>query len=480
MSPPFCRAALCRLRLHALGMALLALSQGLAHADWPTHRGDSQRTGVAGGEVGPKTPGILWVHLSREQYIASPVPTDGVVFVSSLGAFNTARFEALAAEPGANRVVWSKAAPALKLPVVSAPAVANGKLVFGDGMHQTDGAILHCCRATTGLDLWQFVVPGRLVHLEGGPTIADGKVYIGGGNAGVICVDLNRVTLDGREQPLATVESALDAQWKALLVAYEAEKKKDPDFAVPPSTDSLPKPAPVRVWQQGQDQWHVDAALAVDAGRVYVASAFLDDEKSGDRALLCLRADDGSAQWKTPLKFNPWAGPTLTADLVLVGCSSIRFDPKLIRFGKGEIVAVRRSDGGAKWRRSIPGGVVSAIAVRGKTAVFTATDGKIRAVDVESGNDRWSYSAGAPFFAGVAATVDAVYAADLKGIVHALSLTDGRKLWTLDLATAPQVKSPGMVYGSPVVQSGRLYVATCNLEEGAPDRQTAVVCIGEK
>src|SRR5919204_573107 len=86
--------------------------------------------------------------------------------------------------------------------VVSSPGVAKGRLVFGDGMHQTDGATLHCLQADGGLPLWQLPVPGKLVHLEGSPTVAEGRVYIGGGAAGVLCADLNRVTLDGKEMDL--------------------------------------------------------------------------------------------------------------------------------------------------------------------------------------------------------------------------------------------------------------------------------------
>src|SRR5207244_1038026 len=100
------------------------------------------------------------------------------------------------------RLVWSKTTPYLKLPIVSSPAIVDGKVIFGEGMHQTDGAALHCLRVDKGLPLWQLPVPGKLVHLEGSPTIADGRVYIGGGAAGVLCVDLNRVTLDGKETDL--------------------------------------------------------------------------------------------------------------------------------------------------------------------------------------------------------------------------------------------------------------------------------------
>jgi outer membrane protein assembly factor BamB len=460
---------------------LFGALQKTACADWLTHRGNAQRTGAADDQPGPKSPKVLWVHTTREHFIAAPVPGGKEVYLSSLGAFNTSRFDALAVDPAATkRIAWSKSAPFLKLPVVCAPALSSGKLVFGDGMHQTDGAILHCVDAAAGLPIWELVVPGKLVHVEGAPTIYEEKVYIGGGNAGVLCVDLNRVTLDGKEQELSAVRKLLEAKWKELVDAYEKEKKVDPDFAIPPSEDALPRPVPKVVWQMGRDKWHVDAGVAVAAQKVFAASAYLDDERIGERALFCLDAADGKLVWRAPLALNPWGGATLAGDLAIVACSSIRFDPKKIPGATGEIVAVRIADGSIAWRKPIPGGVVSSVAVSGPLAVFTATDGTVRAYEVAGGSEKWSYPARTPFFAGVAIAGGVVYAADLAGGVHAIDLASGQKLWTLDLARDPAVKAPGNVYGSPAIQGGRLFVATCNLDASGEKAATVVVCIGEK
>jgi outer membrane protein assembly factor BamB len=121
--------------------------------------------------------------------------------------------------------------------------------------------------------------------------------------------------------------------------------------------------------------------------------------------------------------------------------------------------------------------VLSSIAVREGLAIFTATDGKIRALDAHTGRERWTYDARAPFFAGLAVTGKTVFAADLKGVVHALDLSNGKREWVLDLATDPAVKITGMVYGSPIIHGGRLYLATCNL---AKQNANAAVCIGDK
>lgn len=455
---------------------------GFAMADWSTARGNAARTGANDCRMGPTDPRVLWMHPAKESFIASPVVDGDRVFVSGLGAFNTSSLYALAAEDGAPamRVRWAKAPSVLKLPTVSSPAVAKGQLLLGDGMHQTDGASLYCLAADTGRLAWRFSISGELVHIEGSPTIDSGRVFFGAGHGGVVCLDPGRLSLAGKDLTAKEVQAVQDKRWQELLVAYELEKKKNADFAIPPSEDQLPQATPKLVWQQGKNAWHVDAAVAVVDDNVLAASAFLDAEKAGERALLCLSATDGSLRWKAPLKFNPWAGPTIYENTVIVGGSSIRFDPKEIPIGRGEVVALNLADGKVLWRRDVPGGVVSSVAAANGLAIFTATDGKVRAWDISTGRTTWTYDAKMPFFAAPAIAGELAYVADLKGVIHAIQLADGKAVWKLELAKDPAVKNRGMVYGSPVIAKGRLYVATCNLAGDESSAGSVVVCIGNK
>jgi outer membrane protein assembly factor BamB len=280
-------------------------------ADWPTARGNAQRTGCIDGQAGPVAPKVLWAFKSQDHFIASPVPADDRLLVAGLGGFNAPSLVALPLEPqGAPAPAWVRAGQLLSLPVVSSPAFADGKLVFGDGMHQNNGGALHCF-TKDGFPLWELPVPGELVHLEGAPTLMGSRVFIGGGAAGVLCIERDRATLDGQELDVAGLRRALDAKWKELLAKYEEEKKTNPTFAVKPTEDKLPRPAPVRVWQAGAEKWHVDAPVNVIGDGVLVASAFLDMEKVGDRALHCLDAATGKPRWRQALLFNPWGGANM-------------------------------------------------------------------------------------------------------------------------------------------------------------------------
>src|SRR5262245_26553246 len=123
-------------------LALVLPAVAAANEPWTTYRGNPQRTGNTDGKAGPSKPEVLWVHKSEEHYIASPVPVGDRLFVSSISGFNLPSITLLETGPNVKqRPAWSKTIPVLKLPTVSSPAVSGGKLVFGDGMHQTNGAV---------------------------------------------------------------------------------------------------------------------------------------------------------------------------------------------------------------------------------------------------------------------------------------------------------------------------------------------------
>lgn len=461
--------------------ATLLANRVRAVEPWATYRGNSQRTGNTDGQPGPATPKVLWVHQSKDHHIASPMLAGDRLFISGLGAFNVANFHCLSTDAKVKeRVLWTKTTPYLKLPTVSSPGLVGGRIVFGDGMHQTDGATLHCLDVASGLPLWQQPVPGTLVHLEGSPTIEAGKAYIGGGAAGVLCIDVNKVTLEGKAMDLAAIQKIVAKRWEELQAKYLEDKKKDPMFAVPPNEDQLPKANPTRLWQQGQEKWHVDAPVNVVGDKVLICSAYLDKEKVGDRALYCLDANNGNIIWRAPLKLNPWGGASLDGATIVVTGSNIGYDAKALKGAKGSIAAFDLTTGKEKWSKDITGGVVACAALADGAAIVSATDGKVRAFDLATGERRWIYEAKMPLFAPPAATKDTVYAGDLKGVVHAVDLKVGAEKWKLDLGAHPEVRAPGMIYGGPIVQAGRLYAATCNLEGPNAGQPTAVVCVGEK
>ncbi len=468
------------LSLCVLGM-VNAISFSADPAPWSTFRGNPQRTGNTDSQPGPAVPNVLWVVKSQDHYIASPVPVGDNIYTSGLGAFNRPTIAVFPADgQGQAKPAWLRSAPYLRTASVSSPAVSGNLIVFGDGMHQDAGGLLHCLTADKGRPVWQLPMPGELVHLEGAPTIANGKVFIGAGSAGVVCVELEKAILAGKDVALADIEALQEAKWKELQAKYESDKKRDPDFAIPPNEDQLLKPAPKVVWKKGEAKWHVDAPVCVVGDKVLVCTSFLDKEKVGEKALYCLNAATGETIWMKPLAFNPWGGASVVGDTVVVTGCNVGFYLTQLKGAKGDLTAFDLATGKPKWRKDVPGGIVSCAALADGLAVTTATDGKVRAYNLTDGDRRWIYDAKGPLFAPPAIAGEMVYIGDLQGSVHAINLKDGLPKWKLDLGTDPSVKSPGMVYGGMTVHGGKLFVATCNLEGPLARKPTCIVCIGAK
>jgi len=448
---------------------------------WATYRGNAARTGNTDNLPGPTNPAVLWVVKSQDNYLAAPVPVGTNIYTAGLGGFNRPVISMIPiASSGEPKLTWQHTAPYLQLPSVSSPAVAGNLIVFGDGMHQNDGGILHCLTADNGRPVWQLPVPGNLVHLEGAPVIANGKVYMGAGAGGVVCVELEKATLDGKDVTVAEIKGLQEARWKELLVKYEEAKKKDPELAMKPTDDQLLKPAPKLVWKKGETKWHVDAPLSVVGDKVIVCTSFLDKENVGERAIYCLNATTGETVWTQKLPLNPWGGASVVGDTVIVTGSSVGYYYTLLKGAKGSVAAFDLATGKPKWQKDVPGGIVACAALASDLIVCTATDGKVRAFAIADGDRKWIYDAKGALFAPPAIAGGTVYIGDLQGSVHAVNLTDGTAKWKLDIGADPLVKSPGMVYGGVTVHGGKLFVGSCNLEGPLAGKPTFMVCVGSK
>src|SRR5262249_19344082 len=159
---------------------------------------------------------------------------------------------------------------------------------------------------------------------------------------------IEKVKLDGKDMDIKEIQKVLDQKWQELLKKFEEDKKKDPCFAIPPTEDMLPKPTPSLLWQEGRKKWHVDAPVAGIGDKVLVASAFLDKEKEGDRAVFCLDSKTGKQLWRSALTVNPWGGPSVIDDTVVVSGSSIGYAPSSLKGAKGELTAFDLATGKEK------------------------------------------------------------------------------------------------------------------------------------
>ena len=129
------------------GTTAATLADAQTGETWATYRGNPARTG-SDGQAGPRAATVLWAFESRDHYIASPLPLGDRLYVSGLGAFNRGIFACLSTRPDARtRKLWARQSTG---PTVSSPGAFKSWLIFGDGMHQTNGASLYCLDAAEG------------------------------------------------------------------------------------------------------------------------------------------------------------------------------------------------------------------------------------------------------------------------------------------------------------------------------------------
>jgi outer membrane protein assembly factor BamB len=241
--------------------------------DWPAFRGGLRRDGVAPGSPSPVQGGVNWAFTADTRtFYSSPAVVGNRVYISSAdkGVFtDRGAIYCLDADNGA--VVWKSAPPGFRA-TFSSPSVAGKYLVCGEGLHYTrDGRVVCLDVTQQGKLLWEFRTQS---HVESSPCILSNRVYIGAGDDGYYCFDL---------EP--------DSAGKARLV-WHTSGVKMPD---------------------------AETAPIAHEGRVY-AGLGLDG-----RALVCLNADTGAELWRVPTPYPVFTPPTIVGDKVVFGMGNGNF-----------------------------------------------------------------------------------------------------------------------------------------------------------
>jgi polyvinyl alcohol dehydrogenase (cytochrome) len=128
------------------------------------------------------------------------------------------------------------------------------------------------------------------------------------------------------------------------------------------------------------------------------------------------------------------------------------------------------------------GGPVSATPVIAEGVVYVGSyDGKLYAIDVQSGDPVWTYDTGAAVtepnlgiplgITGSAAVADGtVYVGDATATVHAIDATSGAARWTTKVDSQPNAS----IWSSPVVWDGTLYVGVASVAKQTGFRGSVV------
>ncbi|MCS7306903.1 MAG: PQQ-binding-like beta-propeller repeat protein [Thermoguttaceae bacterium] len=270
----------------SLAVILVGAAVGQA-ADWPTLRGNVQRTGFIPTEL--RRPfQLVWVrhfHQERISTSAEPIVGDGKVFVGT----HSGNLYALSAQTG-EPIWWFKANGAF----LHSPAYEAGLVVAAS----TDGG-LYAVESATGKLRWsQFVDRGGFAA---SPTIAEGIVFIGARTGQFVAVDLQTGKVRWQKRLEAPVRQTASVGWGRVFVTAEDLRLR----CLATKTGQLLWTSPVLIGQTARDYYPV---LWEHQGqrRVVVRTnpvINMSDRIHQDRHFLCRQAKVDDSHWE---KLDQW------------------------------------------------------------------------------------------------------------------------------------------------------------------------------
>jgi outer membrane protein assembly factor BamB len=285
--------------------------------------------------------------------------------------------------------------------------------------------------------------------------------------------------------------AALDVRW---VISLESAPAATPAYDQTTAYVPLRAGALVAVdMDHGQIQWRRDLATSISPsvgdGLVFVAGEGLVEALSADRGLtrwrsslpgrivtvtwdnswlLCstdagelaaLRAADGDLLWRVSLGAALVLPPEGGLDRVYVGLEG------------GQVLSLDLANGTRSWSRELPGRITGLKATAGQLIVGT-TGNAVFSLDLATGQQNWRWRVGGDV-AGPAASDDRrVYFAARDNMLRAVDIRTGNMRWTAELPARP--------VGGPQVLAGRVVVPLATTvgifdpQSGKPETQVTV------
>ena len=405
----------------------------LAEGEYPAFRGGPERRAWVPGAPDPTAPALHWGHTANGKTMySSPAVAGGYVFAvgSELSPFSVSgkgTIYCLDAETG--ETVWTDRVPGVRA-TFSSPAVDDGYLVVGEGLHFTNDSRVICLDAGTGRTVWTYSTSS---HVESSPAIADGRVFVGAGADGIYA------------------------------------------FALEPGPDG-----------EAQVLWHAPGEVYADAesSPVVVGEKMVMGLGFGAEAVIALDAATGEEHWKITTPYPVFSSPTAYEGRVYAGMGNANFvfgaeqlwekrKIELREEGKSDAEIAAEADqwepGGAVWcidpeagevlwKFPTPDAVLGSVVVDGEHIFFGSRDGILYKLDMEGKLVR-EWNTGAPLLASPSLADRHLYAVSQSGVLFgftkdALSPVVQARLWE----TPPEPLD--FFLSSPTVAYGRVYVGT--------------------
>jgi outer membrane protein assembly factor BamB len=165
---------LCAAFVLGAGTGPAALAQS---GDWTSFQGGPERTGTAPGPLAPAA--VAWTFGAKSPATSSPVVAGGAAVFETAG-------QVTAVDPATGERLWSiPRLPGPVAPVAIDPSTNGGMLVYTEGGLSGTADVAAVSLTDRSL-LRAFTLP-RVSR--GGPTIADGRVFVGTDGGVVYAID---------------------------------------------------------------------------------------------------------------------------------------------------------------------------------------------------------------------------------------------------------------------------------------------------
>ena len=216
--------------------------------------------------------------------------------------------------------------------------------------------------------------------------------------------------------------------------------------------------------ETGSEIWRTETlvpfhgAPTVAEGRVFVTS--------DDNELIAIEADSGTVMWT-------YQGIVETARLLTAPSPAVLGDLVVAPFASGELIALRVQNGNPIWSDSLSGStgltalsdindVAGSPVIMGDTVYAMSHSGLLAAISLRTGERLWTQPAGgshAPWVAG-----DYLFITTNEAEVACLDRHTGAVLWItqLDLFEDPNKRRHRIAWTGPLLAGGRVFVAASN------------------
>ncbi len=369
-----------------LGACVLACG-GLAALSLPRQAGETVK--------------VVWAFeaVDRGAILSSPRVDGDRVYVAAIHSAGFSTFGAVyCLDRDTGKELWKFDDEGGLQQVFSTPFLAEGKIYFGEGLHENQGCKFYCLDASSGRKLWDFETAS---HTESSPCVAGGKVFFGAGDDGIYCCD-----------------AATGA----------------------------------RRWQFCEPL-HVDANPTVVGARLYAGSGVSRTHKTTE--IFCLDTEDGHVHWRQRTDLPVWGSPALDGDHVLFGLGNGRMDQSVEppEQPAGAILCVEASTGRQAWRYDVGDGVLLKPALDQQHVYFGCRDRHCYCLNRADGSLCWKADLSSPVVAAPALLDKHLYVVATEGQVYCLDTASGKSAWMFDTAQYSQTKPQLM--SSPAVVAHR-------------------------